>query len=149
MSAPLTRERLIQLKQQLVKFQDNYIDPAYRDDRMMFSDAQRAIESLLAIMDAEPGKNSKSSRLLFSREQPVSVVVNDEVWRLFTVNFVHDDSLFSFGIYATSRCHASAIVADIRETAVLDEYDLVAFSLTPPDEITLAELERLTVKKIH
>lgn len=99
---------------------------------------------VLTPADSEPVTGAASSRLSFSRDLPISVTVHGEEWRLFPVNFVHDSRIFSFYIHATSRLHASVMVADIRESAVLDENDLLAFSDTPPDENTLAELELLS-----
>lgn len=50
-------------------------------------------------------------------QMPLSVIVDGRTWRLFSVEYDTADGKFSTYIYALSDEHASAIVAELRQTA--------------------------------
>lgn len=50
---------------------------------------------------------------------PKAVVVDDRVWKLYSVEFESPDGKFTFHIYAISMEHAQLQVDAIRETATL------------------------------
>lgn len=51
--------------------------------------------------------------------QPLAVIVGGVKWNLFSADYTTPDGTYSFYFYAISFDHASLILHDIKETAVL------------------------------
>ena len=50
---------------------------------------------------------------------PMTCLVDDRTWNLFTFDFQTPDGTFASYLYAISLEHAAAMLADMKETAVL------------------------------
>ena len=65
---------------------------------------------------------SLSSITVLTMKAPEPVVIDDVLWKPYSVNHIDaDGKKFSFYIFAISREHAACVVDDIRETAWLGD----------------------------
>ncbi|EBB8605321.1 hypothetical protein GSO32_004222 [Salmonella enterica] len=83
-----------------------------------------------------------------TRDILVRVDINGEIWKLYSVEFEHNERLYSFYIHARSPEHAEEIVRDIHASARV-AYEVLAFADEPPTEINFAVAELLHDPVVH
>ncbi|MBS3974819.1 MAG: hypothetical protein KGZ89_08150 [Actinobacteria bacterium] len=59
---------------------------------------------------------------------PLTVEVNGRIWRLYSVDFDSDDSVYSIHLYAINKEHASYRLQDLKDTGRLSEGEIVEIS---------------------